>query len=89
MQHADFDRRVYRREFESLLGCGSTWFRKLISRGTVPHGLRDPGGRREWWPASQVQTILERMRKQAEPATSVKPVGARTKQRATRAAVQR
>jgi hypothetical protein len=71
---AEFDRRVYRREFESLLGCQKTWFRKLLDRGTIPRGLCDPGGRREWWPASQVKAILEQMQRRAKQAQPAPPL---------------
>lgn len=62
---AQFDRRVYRREFADVLGCGSTWFRGLEKRGIVPQGRRDPGGKRVWWPASEVHLTLEKMAKAA------------------------
>lgn len=57
----DFNRRVYRREFAKQLGCGFTWFRKLESRGLIPPGKRDPGGKRLWWRASEVCETLDRL----------------------------
>jgi hypothetical protein len=68
---SEFDRRVYRREFLGLLGIGPTWFRQLVVRGTIPAGRRDPGGKREWWSASEVRSTLEAMAQAAQrsPAT--------------------
>lgn len=57
--NGEFDRRVYQREFEHVLGCGSTWFRELQKRGMVRPGRRDPGGKRNWWYASEVARTLE------------------------------
>jgi predicted DNA-binding transcriptional regulator AlpA len=64
----EFDRRVYRREFETLLGCGTTWFGELVKRGLIPPGRVDPGARRVWWPASEVRATLNKMAKTAERA---------------------
>lgn len=58
MSEVEFDRRVYRREFAQLLGCGITWFRELERRGAVPKGRRDPGGKRLWWLASEVRATI-------------------------------
>ena len=56
-----FDRRVYQREFERVLGYGATWFRNLELRGAIPPPRRDPGGKRKWWYASEVARTLENM----------------------------
>jgi len=66
----EFDRRVYRSEYQRLIGCGATWFRELVRRGTIKPGRRDPGGRREWWTASEVRANLERMAKAADEAAA-------------------
>ena len=63
---AEFDRRVYRREFCELLGYGATWFRTLEQRGTIPRGRRDPGGKRTWWQASEVRAALARLNASGE-----------------------
>lgn len=63
---SEFDRRVYKREFAAVLGCGATWFRTLEKRGAIPPGRRDPGGKRLWWQASEVRTVLERLTAEAE-----------------------
>jgi hypothetical protein len=57
----EFDRRVYRREFETVLGYGTTWFRTLEKRGVIPAGRTDPGGKRKWWFASEVQATSEKL----------------------------
>ena len=62
----EFDRRVYRPEFCRILGCGTTWFRELQKRGIVTRGRRDPGGKREWWLASEVRAMHEKATTQAE-----------------------
>jgi predicted DNA-binding transcriptional regulator AlpA len=66
----EFDRRVYRREFLTLVGCGTTWFRQLMERGTIPRGHRDPGGKRDWWRASEVRATLDAMQSAAERSTT-------------------
>lgn len=63
-----FDRRVGQREFESVLGCKTSWFGELERRGVVPPAHRDPGGKRKWWFASEVTQALEGLGK---PATEV------------------
>ena len=68
--HGDFDRRVYRAEFAAALGYGITWFRQLEKSGTIPTGRRDPGGKRKWWPASEVRATLERLNAVAERAVA-------------------
>ena len=57
----DLDRRVYRREFAAALGFGVTWFCRLERAGTIPRGRTDPGGRRLWWPASEVWATLAKL----------------------------
>ena len=71
MENAEFDRRVYRREFEALPGYSSEGFRQLVLRGIVKPGRRDPGGRRDRWFASEVRKTLADMAKaaSAEPRT--------------------
>jgi predicted DNA-binding transcriptional regulator AlpA len=64
----EFDRRVYRREFTEVLGCGVTWFRALEKRGTIPQGKRDPGGKKVWWQASEVKATLDKLANDAERA---------------------
>jgi hypothetical protein len=54
-----FDRRVFQREFERVLGCRTTWFRSLELRGAIPPARRDPGGKRKWWYASEVERALQ------------------------------
>ena len=61
----DFDRRVYRREFMRVIGYGPTWFREQQRRGRIPKGKRDPGGKREWWLASEITQTLEALDKDA------------------------
>jgi len=61
----DFDRRVYRREFMGIIGYGATWFREQQRRGRIPKGKRDPGGKREWWLASEITQTLEALDKDA------------------------
>jgi hypothetical protein len=58
---AEFDRRVYQREFEAILGYGTTWFREQEKRGVIPQGQRDRGGKRKWWHASEVRRTLEKI----------------------------
>lgn len=55
---AELDRRVYRSELTELTGWGATWIRTLEKRGAIPAGRVDPGGKRKWWPASEVRRIL-------------------------------
>jgi hypothetical protein len=57
----EFDRRVSRREFAAALGYGITWFREQERRGVIPPGRRDPGGKRLWWPASEVRATLKKL----------------------------
>ncbi len=64
----EFDRRVYRREFAEVLGCGNTWFRQLEKRGAIPPGKRDPGGKKVWWQASEVKATLDKLANDAERA---------------------
>lgn len=66
---AEFDRRVYRREFAEVLGCGITWFRTLERRGAIPPGKRDEGGKRVWWLASEVHQTLDKLTQAARSAT--------------------
>jgi hypothetical protein len=66
----EFDRRVYRREFAAALGYGITWFRHLEKQGTIPAGRRDPGGKREWWFASEVHATLAKLGNAAERAAA-------------------
>ena len=66
----EFDRRVYRREFAAALGFGTTWFRHLEKQGVIPAGRRDPGGKRLWWPASEVRATLRRLNSQAQRAVA-------------------
>ncbi len=66
MNTSEFDRRVYRREFEALLGCGTTWFRTLCDRGDIPPGRVDPGARRLWWLASEVRSTLDALNAKSE-----------------------
>jgi len=54
----EIDRRVYRRELEQLTGWGATWIRELEKRGKIPAGRVDQGGKRKWWPASEVRAIV-------------------------------
>ena len=63
---SEFDRRVYRREFAGVLGCGITWFRTLERRGKIPPGRRDEGGKRLWWPASEVRETLSKLTQAAQ-----------------------
>ncbi len=65
---AEFDRRIYRREFRALLGWGETWFRRKVSEGVIPRGNVDPGGRREWWTLSVVATTLRQLNEAAQTA---------------------
>ncbi|MEJ7667706.1 MAG: hypothetical protein WKH97_03025 [Casimicrobiaceae bacterium] len=60
-----FDRRVYRREFMGIIGYGATWFREQQRRGRIPIGKRDPGGKREWWLASEIAETLATFDKEA------------------------
>lgn len=64
----EFDRRVSRRQFAEVLGCGITWFRVLEKKGAIPRGRRDPGGKRLWWLASEVAATLERLKSEAQEA---------------------
>jgi len=66
----EFDRRVYRAEFTSLLGYSARWFRTQELRGTIPQGRHDPGGKRKWWPASEVRKTLADLQKASVPATA-------------------
>jgi len=66
MSANEFDRRVYQREFQSVIGYGTTWFRKLESEGKIPPARRDPLGRRKWWLASEVRATVEKMAAAAE-----------------------
>ena len=66
MEKSEFDRRIFRREFEALLGCGATWFKTLSDRGDIPPGRVDPGGRRLWWLASEVRATLEKLTEKSE-----------------------
>ena len=68
--NADFNRRVYRREFAAALGYGITWFRLLEKRGAIPPGRRDPGGKRLWWPASEVRATLDKLNASADRAAA-------------------
>lgn len=52
------DRRVYRREFEQVSGWGTTWIRTLEKQGKIPAGRVDEGGKRKWWPESEVRAIV-------------------------------
>jgi len=61
-----FNRRVYQREFEALLGVGTSWFRMLEKRGAIPAGSVDPGGKRKWWTADVVGATLDRLNTPAE-----------------------
>ena len=61
-------RRVYTDEFRSLLGCGLTWFRQMERNGAVPPGRTDPGAKRKWWTAAEVEAVLERLNREAVPA---------------------
>jgi predicted DNA-binding transcriptional regulator AlpA len=54
----EIDRRVYRRELEQLTGWGATWIRELEKRGKIPTGRVDQGGKRKWWPVSEVRAIV-------------------------------
>ena len=65
----EFNRRVYKREFAQVLGCGHTWFGVLEKRGMIPAGKRDPGGKRLWWNASEVRDTLDKLAKTAETPT--------------------
>jgi len=67
---SEFDRRVYRREFAETLGFGITWFRTLEKRGAIPPGRRDPGGKRLWWPASEVAATIDKLNASAERAAT-------------------
>lgn len=58
MESAEFDRRIYKRELKELTGWGDTWIRELERRGTIPKGRVDEGGKRLWWPASEVRAML-------------------------------
>lgn len=71
MDASEFDRRVYRREFAGTIGVGITWFRTMEKRGAIPPGRRDPGGKRLWWPASEVRATLEKLNQSAERRTAV------------------
>lgn len=75
--YIDDYRRVYAREFRALLGCGSTWFRRLELRGTIPPARLDPGGTRKWWPASEVRATLARLEAESVPATQTTRVPGR------------
>ena len=61
-------RRVYAEEFRALLGCGPTWLRKLERDGAIPAARTDPGARRKWWTAAEVEAVLERLNREAVPA---------------------
>ena len=63
-------RRIYQREFETVLGYGTTWFRSLEKRGAIPSGRRDPGGRRKWWPETEVAATVEKLNATAEQAAA-------------------
>ena len=60
--NADFNRRVYRREFAAgarlwhymVPVAGKAW-------GDLLLGRRDPGGKRLWWPASEVRATLDKL----------------------------
>lgn len=52
------DRRVYRPELSQLTGWGDTWIRRLEKDGKIPKGRKDEGGKRKWWPLSEVQAIV-------------------------------
>lgn len=54
----EIDRRVYRAELEQLTGWGATWIRTLERDGKIPKGRTDPGGKRKWWPLSEVRAIV-------------------------------
>jgi predicted DNA-binding transcriptional regulator AlpA len=54
----EFDRRIYMKEMKALSGWGDTWIRILEEKGKIPRGRRDVGGKRKWWPASEVKNIL-------------------------------
>lgn len=60
------ERRIYAREFRSLLGYGPTWFRMQQRRGLVPQGRVDPGGRRQWFTPAEVAATLALLRDHAE-----------------------
>lgn len=64
-----FERRIYAREFRSLLGYGATWFRAQQRRGLVPQGRVDPGGRRQWFTPAEVEATLARLRGKETDAT--------------------
>jgi hypothetical protein len=66
----EFDRRVYRREFCAALGFGLTWFRNLERKGVIPPGRTDPGGKRLWWPASEVKATLDKLNASADRAAA-------------------
>lgn len=58
MESEIVDRRVYTSEFKQLTGWGETWIRTLEKRGAIPRGRVDIGGRRKWWPLSEVRQIV-------------------------------
>jgi predicted DNA-binding transcriptional regulator AlpA len=65
---AEMERRVYRKELQELTGWGTTWISVLEKRGKIPPGRVDFGGRRKWWPESEVRAIVAGQ----VPATSKK-----------------
>lgn len=71
-QSGAFNRRVYRREFREALGWGETWFRAKVKSGAIPSGKRDPGGKREFWLASEVEKALARLNRGAEPSAAAR-----------------
>ena len=54
----EIDRRVYRPELSRLTGWGVTWLRSLEKSGKIPAGRIDEGGKRKWWPESEVRAIV-------------------------------
>ena len=64
------ERRVYRPEFQQLLGFGLTWFRKLEQQGRIPPARVDPHGRRRFWTAAEVHAAVKKLNAQAEVAVS-------------------
>lgn len=62
----ELDRRVYKPELKRILGVGETWLRSLEVAGKIPPGRTDPGGKRKFWLASEVQRIVAGQQRQAE-----------------------
>lgn len=61
MKRRMLERRVYRREFQQLLGWGTTWFGEQKKRGVIPAPRRDPGSQRDFWTESEVATTMQRL----------------------------